>query len=314
MTSSMKRVRRMGGFMLGAGGDALLGDPPSIVHPVRALGLLARAYEAAAHGSARPRVAGVAGALGIPVAAGVFATAFEATGRLRPGGRVLAAASALALASAHRTLMRRAIEVADALDAGDLAEARRLLGYHLVSRDTRDLHAGEVAGATIESVAENLGDGVAGPWLAFAVAGAGGAWMYRALNTLDSLWGYRTERYAEFGWAAARLDDLANLVPARAAAVAICAVAHHRSGRGHVAFEVWRRDARHTESPNAGHPMAAMAGALGVNLTKRDHYELGAEFRSPDATDIRAAVSVAREASLVLAAMCLSVIAVRGGR
>ncbi len=301
-------------FVLGVGGDALLGDPPSVVHPVRALGLLARAFEGAAHGSARPRVAGTAGALGIPIAAAVLATAFEATGRLRPGGRVLAAASALALASAQRTLMRRAIEVADALDAGDLDEARRLLGYHLVSRDTRDLNAGEVAGAVIESVAENLGDGVAGPWLAFAVAGSGGAWAYRALNTLDSLWGYRTARYAEFGWAAARLDDLANLVPARAAAVAICVAAHHRTGRGHTAFEVWRRDAGQTESPNAGHPMAAMAGALGVNLTKRGHYRLGAEFRPAAAIDIRAAVSVAREASLVLAAMCLGVIAVRGGR
>jgi adenosylcobinamide-phosphate synthase len=304
----------MSAFVLGAGGDALLGDPPSVVHPVRALGVLARAYEAAARGSSRPRVAGTVGALGIPLVAGVLATAFEATGRLRPGGRVVAAASALALASAQRTLMRRALEVADALDADDLVEARRLLSYHLVSRDTGDLHAGEIAGAAIESVAENLGDGVAGPWLAFAVAGAGGAWVYRALNTLDSLWGYRTERYAEFGWAAAHLDDLANIVPARAAAVAICAAAHHRMGRGHVAFEVWRRDAGNTESPNAGHPMAAMAGALGVNLTKRDHYELGAEFRSPDAADIRVAVSVAREASLVLTAMCLGIIAVRGAR
>ncbi|TAJ18797.1 MAG: cobalamin biosynthesis protein CobD [Dehalococcoidia bacterium] len=310
MRPRRRRARRAAAFLLGAGGDALLGDPPNVLHPVRAVGLLARWYEARSRRATHQRIAGLAGAVGIPIASGVIATVFE-TARQSPGGRVVAAAATLALASAQSTLMRRALEVADALDAGDLDDARRLLGYHLVSRETGDLSAGEVAGATIESVAENLGDGVAGPWLAFALAGSGGAWAYRALNTLDSLWGYRSERYAEFGWAAARLDDLANLVPSRAAALAICVGASGERGI-RSAFDAWRRDRGLTDSPNAGQPMAAMAGALGVTLTKRGHYALGAGFRDAGAGDIRAAVVVARRASLALAVLCLAVIAVRG--
>ena len=310
----MRARDRAVAFLLGVTADALLGDPPSALHPVRAIGLAARAYEGSARGRFSLRAAGLGGALALPVTAGLAATAAEWAGRGRPGGRVVAAAGSLALASAQRTLMRRALEVADALDAGDLDQARRLLGYHLVSRPTADLDVSEVAGAAIESVAENLGDGVAGPWLAFALAGSGGAWTYRALNTLDSLWGYRTERYAEFGRAAARLDDLANLVPARAAALAICIAAERRLHRGAGALDVWRRDGALTDSPNAGQPMAAMAGALGVTLRKRGQYTLGAGLRPAEASDIRAAVSVARAAAMVLAALCLALIALRGAR
>lgn len=310
----MKARHRAAAFLLGVTADALVGDPPSVVHPVRAIGLMARAYEGVARRRFRPRAAGVVGAFALPLSAGLAATAAERAARNRPGGRVAAAAVSLSLASAQRTLMRRALEVAHALDAGDIDEARRLLGYHLVSRPTAGLDAGEVAGAAIESVAENLGDGVAGPWLAFAAAGSGGAWTYRALNTLDSLWGYRTERYAEFGRAAARLDDLANLVPARAAALAICVAAERRLHRGAAAFEVWRRDGALTESPNAGQPMAAMAGALGVTLAKRGQYTLGAGLRAADAADIRAAVAVARDAAVVLAGLCLALIGLRGAR
>ena len=310
----MKATGRAAAFLLGVTADAFLGDPPSVLHPVRAVGLAARAYEGVARRHLTPRTAGVVGALVLPVCAGLVATAAERASGGRPGGRVVAGASALALASAQRTLMRRALEVADALDLGDLPEARRLLGYHLVSRPTADLDESEVAGAAIESVAENFGDGVAGPWLAFTLAGPGGAWAYRALNTLDSLWGYRTERYAEFGRPAARLDDLANLVPARAAALAIGVAAERRMRRGAEAFEVWRRDAGLTDSPNAGQPMAAMAGAIGVTLTKRGQYTLGAGLRAADAADVRLAVAVARDAAVVLAAMCLMLIGLRGSR
>ncbi|RJQ08056.1 MAG: cobalamin biosynthesis protein CobD [Dehalococcoidia bacterium] len=310
----MKARQRAAAFLLGVMADALLGDPPSVVHPVRAVGFAARVYEGVARGCYSPRGAGVAGALLFPISAGLVATAVEWKSQPRLGGRMVAAAGSLALASAQRTLMRRALEVADALDSGDLVEARRLLGYHLVSRATDDLDASEVAGAAIESVAENLGDGIAGPWLAFAVSGSGGAWAYRALNTLDSLWGYRTERYAEFGWAAARLDDLANLVPARVAALAICVAAQRRMNRGVEAFAMWRRDGALTDSPNAGQPMAAMAGALGVTLTKRGQYTLGTGLRPADASDIRSAVAVARGAAVVLAALCLSLIGLRGIR
>lgn len=310
----MDTKRRAAAFLLGVTADALLGDPPNVVHPVRALGLAARAYEAVVRPRLSPTAAGIVGAIAIPTAAGLVASAAQYASRGRPGGRVAAAATALALASAQRTLMRRAIEIADALDAGNIERARRLLGYHLVSRPTADLDASEVAGAAVESVAENLGDGVAGPWLAFALAGPAGAWAYRALNTLDSLWGYRDEQYAEFGRAAARLDDLANLVPARAAALAICVAAEQLASRGAIAFDVWRRDAALTDSPNAGQPMAAMAGALGVTLTKRGEYVLGAGLRPANASDIRSAVDVARSATGILAILSLAIIVLRGAR
>jgi len=299
-------------FVLGAGADALLGDPPNTWHPVHMAGVVARVYEGIAWARLGAPVAGALGAAGLPAMAGLLATVVERAASTFPGGGVAAGAAMLAAASAQRTLMLRAVEVADALEAGDLVEARRLLGYHLVSRPTADLDAGEAAAAAVESVAENLGDGVAGPWLAFAVAGAGGAWAYRTVNTLDSMWGYRTERYAEFGRAAARLDDLANLLPARAAALATCIAAERRLGRGREAYGVWRRDGRRTESPNAGQPMAAMAGALGVTLAKRGHYVLGAGGREATAADVRRAVAVAREASVVLAVMSLGVIGLRG--
>ena len=206
-------------------------------------------------------------------------------------------AIALDLAFALRTLLGRAAEVRAALDRNDVDQARALLAMHLVSRDTSDLAPGEIAGATIESVAENLSDGVIAPWLWFAAAGAPGALAYRTVNTLDSMWGYRTAPYAELGYGAAHLDDIANLIPARVTAAAICAAAF-AGGHAGSAIETWRRDGDATESPNAGHPMAAMAGALGVTLTKRGAYRLGSG-REPGPEDITAAIAIARRAAVV---------------
>jgi adenosylcobinamide-phosphate synthase len=204
-----------------------------------------------------------------------------------------------------RTLVGRAREVEAALDAGDLPQARLLCGTHLVSRDTSELTAPEVAAATIESVAENLSDGVIAPWFAFAVAGAPGAVAYRVANTMDALWGYRTPEFEALGHGAARLDDLLNLAPARVTALAIAAAAAtdafepRSSSLG--ALAVWLADARRTQSPNAGHPMAAMAGALDVMLEKRDAYTLGARLREPEPGDIGRAILLARGAALLVA-------------
>lgn len=299
-------------FVTGAVADALLGDPPNACHPVRLIGAVARRVEARAPRDRGRRAYGILSTLAIPAASAIITRGAVHSVRALPGARWWAPAGALALSSAQRTLMDRALEVAVALDAGDLAGARSLLGYHLVSRATDDLTAPEVAGAAIESVAENLCDGVVGPWMAWALAGAGGAWAYRALNTLDSMWGYRTSAYVDLGYGAARLDDLANLVPARASALAICAAAALRYGSGSAALTQWRRDAGRTESPNAGHPMAAMAGALGVELVKPGHYRLGAGLRAPVAEDIRRAVVIARFAATLLAATLTAIIAAEG--
>lgn len=289
-------------LLAGVAMDAAFGDPPNAAHPVAWFGRTAAALDRVAP---RTRLAGVLAAAGLVAGSAVAARCLE-----RLIGRTAAGTLVVWTATSRRTLLARAAEVADALDAGDLPGARRLLAYHLVSRDTSALDASEVAGATIESVAENLPDGVIAPWCWHLLAGGPGAVAYRALNTLDGMWGYRDERYEIFGWAAARGDDLANLVPARLAALALILASGRDAPRAAVA---WRRDRELTDSPNAGHPMAAVAGALGIVLRKHDQYALNEGARDPGASDIRRAIALADRASL-LALTGLTVLTMTGAR
>ena len=175
-----------------------------------------------------------------------------------------------------RGLVAAAHEVASELGRGDLAGARRAVGYHLVSRPTAELDAGQVASATVESVAENLTDSLVAPALFFLAGGLAGAAVYRAVNTADAMVGYRDGPLEYFGKIAARLDDIFNLIPARLAALSLVAGALlvGESSRGALARLLI--DRRRTASPNAGWTMAAMAGALGVRLEKPGAYRLGA--------------------------------------
>lgn len=291
---SSRSARRAAALGLGAWLDAWLGDPPNRAHPVAVLGGLVRLAEERAPSGARDRARyGTAVAIGLPVAAALASREVVQVAARLPGGEIVVSAGLLSLATSQRTLYVRAGEVAEALERGDVERARRLLATHLVSRDTSSLDASGVAAAAIESVAENLSDGVVAPWWWFAVAGAPGAWAYRAANTLDAMWGYREEPYGELGRAAARLDDALNLAPARLTAAALLAAA---GGHG---VATWWRDHGRTASPNAGHPMAAMAGALGVELAKGDQYVLGTGGRAPDARDIRRAIAIARRAAII---------------
>jgi adenosylcobinamide-phosphate synthase len=307
-------------FALGASADARFGDPPTRWHPVALVGKTASVLHRRAPRDATSRERyGLATALGLPLVGALLAIA------LRRGARsmhVLAGsvveATLLDATCSLRTLLVRAEEVAAALAAQDLPRARLLCGTHLVSRDTSELSASEVAAATIESVSENLSDGVIAPWLAFAIGGVPGAVAYRVANTMDALWGYRTEEFAALGHAVARLDDVLNLLPARLTALAIAAAAaapaYDEPLSATRALATWLTDARETESPNAGHPMAAMAGALGVSLAKRDAYILGAGFRQPDAEDIARAVQLTRGAATLAAVAILgALVATRAG-
>jgi adenosylcobinamide-phosphate synthase len=152
-----------------------------------------------------------------------------------------------------------------ALERGDLEEARRALAM-IVGRDTAGLDEPEILRAAIETVAENLSDAVIAPLFYLAIGGPVAMAGYKAINTLDSMVGYRNERYAEFGWASARLDDVANFAPARVTAVLVwlCAFALGYDSRRSRCVTL--RDARSQPSPNAGYPEAAVAGALGVRL------------------------------------------------
>ena len=201
---------------------------------------------------------------------------------------------------AYRALDRSVSEVQIALVANDLDKARRLLSWHLVSRPTAELHADEVAAAAIESLAENLSDSLVAPLLAYGLGGLPGLAVYRLCNTADAMWGYRNQRYEYLGKVAARSDDLLNLVPARLTAALLALSAQLVNGRGAVAWRIAQRDHGRTASPNAGWPMATMAGALDTTLTKREHYALGDGARTPDAALLAEARTIARIVVLLL--------------
>lgn len=237
------------------------------------------------------------GATTLAAGAGTLVAALAAA--LGPAGLLLEAV-ALKSTVSLRGLVAAARSVARALAGGDLEAARAYLGWHLVSRPTATLDGGLVASGAIESVAENLTDALVAPVAFFLVLGLPGALAYRALNTADTVLGYREGPLEYFGKVAARLDDLANLIPARLAALAIVMAAGTSSM---AAWSAMARDHGRTASPNAGWTMAAMAGALAVTLHKPAAYRLG-RGPLPEAADIERSIAiVSRAAGLALLAM-----------
>ncbi len=202
---------------------------------------------------------------------------------------VIVGAALLKTTFALGMLHRVAAGVRDRLSRDDLVGVRENM-RSLVSRDASALTAGQAIAATVESVAENTTDSFIGPWLAFALFGLPGAFAYRAINTLDSMIGYRGD-YEYLGKAAARLDDMVNLIPARLTALLLTLgsglLPEQRAGR---AWRIMGRDHARTASPNAGWTMSAMAGALGVELEKPGHYKLGDPTRSLEPGDITHAI------------------------
>lgn len=273
--------------------DAALGEPPAWLHPVVWLGTLAgRAERQTPDGAVGQLAYGTALAAGLPALAAAVALGAVMVARRMPLPlRVLALGTALKPCFSIRALLRAGAEVEMLLAAGEIAAARAGLRA-LVSRDPSGLGEGLIAAAAIESLAENLTDSVTAPLFAFALFGLPGACAYRAINTLDSMIGYRG-RYEWLGKSAARLDDLVNLLPARVTALLIAAAAPLGGGSARDALRVARRDRACTASPNAGWTMAAMAGALGVRLEKRGHYLLNARAREPGAHDIGRARRIA---------------------
>ena len=243
--------------------------------------------------------------LAAAVVGGWTAAAFFAVVGLReahPVAYILVGALLLKSTFAVRMLHQAAVRVRRPLAEGDLDRARRGLPS-LVSRDPSGLSAEQTAAAAVESVSENMSDSFLGPWLFFALFGLPGAVAYRAVNTLDSMVGYRGE-YEFLGKASARLDDLLNLVPARLTALLLVFATLLLPGqRCSRAWKVMWRDRSRTSSPNAGWTMSAMAGALGVELEKVGHYRLGDPGRAASPADISQAIrSMYLVAALGLAA------------
>ena len=266
--------------------DAMLGEP-SRFHPLVGFGRWATAVEHQLH--ADSHVAGVmAWAIAIlPAVALLWGVRHIVPPSIAWALDVLV----LYLALGRRSLGDHARPVADALDRGDLQAARRAVG-RMVSRDTEALDASQVAAAATESVLENGHDAVFGALFWFVALGAPGALLFRLANTLDAMWGDRTPRYARFGSAAARIDDVLGFLPARLTALTYAALGHFT-----VAWRCWRTQARTWDSPNAGPVMAAGAGALHVRLGGAAPYHGRWEDRptlghgdAPDARTIRRAL------------------------
>ncbi len=273
--------------------DQLLGDPRRF-HPLAGFGMLAQRVEKTFYGPADTAAAGryIRGIAAVTVLlvppvllvaimhkAGIFGMLFSTV--------------VLYFAIAPRSLCEHAERVASAFSAGDLPAARHAASM-LVSRDTSQLDDEAVARATVESVLENGNDAVFGALFWFALLGAPGALLYRLANTLDAMWGYRNARYNRFGWAAARLDDALNYLPAR-----LTALTYALLGKTRNALNCWRQQAPAWDSPNAGPVMAAGAGALGVRLGGAAVYHGAIEQRpalgtgaAPQAADIGRAVSL----------------------
>jgi len=287
--------------------DLSLGDPLNRLHPVGWMGsgIAAGRRALCRGGKARLFVGGALVTMGVAaasVAVGVALTALAA--RLGPAGPVLEGL-ALWLLLSMRGLVDAARAVAMPLARGDIAAARELVGFHLVSRPTATLAPDEVASAAVESLAENLTDALIAPVCFYLVFGLPGAAAYRAINTADAMIGYRDEALEWFGKFAARLDDVLNFVPARIAALGLVVGAAAAGEDARDAARVLRRDGARTASPNAGLTMAAMAGALGLTLAKRGAYTLG-DGRPPTAADVGRAVRVVGwAAALTLGALLL---------
>ncbi len=269
--------------------DRLLGEPPRW-HPLVGFGWLAQRVEASLYGASRLR-----GTIAVSLLVGGLAFAAFLAHRSLGSWAWLLDVALLYLAIGAASLGEHAEAVRRGLDIGDLDAARRSVG-RMVSRDTVDMDETAVVRATLESVLENGCDAVFGALFWFFVAGAPGVVAYRLANTLDAMWGYKTERYSHFGWAAARLDDLLNWIPAR-----LTAFTYLLLGRAGSAWRCWRSQAANWESPNAGPVMAAGAGALAVKLGGPAVYHgcleirpsLG-EGRAPEAADITRATALVR--------------------
>ena len=279
-------------FALAVFWDVMLGEP-KYLHPVVWMGSLVSLSEKRAprRGKAIPFLYGLGMVIVIP---GVFALAayFLAVGlrAINIIAYVLVGSYILKSSFAVKELGRAAATVCDSLEAKHYDGARGHL-KSLVSRDTLGLSPDLMASAAIESVAENTTDSFIAPWLAFALFGLPGAIAYRAINTLDSMIGYR-DRYPYLGKAAARLDDLLNLIPARLAGLLIVVASCLTRLDSKLAWQTMWQEHHDTESPNAGWTMSAMAGALGVQLEKVGHYKLGNPFHRISPSHIRQTAKV----------------------
>jgi adenosylcobinamide-phosphate synthase len=291
--------------------DRVAGDPEWLPHPVRLMGwaitkgekLLRRRDQS----DESELLAGTALAATV-VTASYFLTRLTIAAAYRRS-KMLGSLTEIALGwtcLAARNLQDEALLVLAALDAGDILLARSRLA-RIVGRDTERLDIHEIGRAVIETVAESASDGVVAPFFYMSLGGVPLAMAYKAVNTLDSMIGHADDRYFYFGKAAARLDDVANFVPARLTALAIVAASRLSKANAGDAWKVWLRDGNKHKSPNAGQPESSMAGALRVRLGGGNYYDgelipaepMGGEFPAPQPKHARKAIRIASAVALL---------------
>ena len=305
------------GFLL----DVLLGDPRRIPHPIVAMGNAIAWLEPRLR-AAFPDTPSGARRAGVVLVAVLCAGSFGATwcliavaGLVHPllGFAVETWLCYQALAACE--LRRQSMRVVRELTRGGLPAARRAVGM-IVGRDTEALDERDVLKAAVETVAENTADGVVGPLVYLIVGGAPLGMLYKAVNTMDSMVGYKNERYLDFGRAAARVDDVLGFVPARLAALCMIAAASVAGLSAKGAWRIWRRDRFNHASPNSAQTESAMAGALGVELAGSAVYfgklvekpTMGDATRSIEREDVR------RANRLMVLASALSLVVLGGAR
>ena len=289
--------------------EMLVGDPVTRWHPVAVFGRTASFFvDRAPRGHSVSQLA-YGGALVGGATALVFlgsALALEALASIGGLAVTLVGAGLLKTSFSIRQLEHEAARVAELLEREGVAAARRPLAA-LVSRDLDSLSPRLAASAAVESLAENLSDSFVAPLFYFVILGVPGALAYRVVNTLDAMIGYHGD-FEYLGRAAARLDDVVSFVPSRLTALLLVLAAGLSGADSRAAAAIGFRDHRKTASPNAGWPMAVMAGALGVELEKAGHYSLGAPGHAPSARTITAAISTIRWAAALMCAITLLVL------
>ena len=306
------------GLVFGAAVDELIGDPQR-GHPVAGYGRVVTATEQRLYADDVLRGGWFVGVATVPLVA--MSIAVERSVRDRPMSRAVLVAAATWCVLGGTTLTRVGDQMAHLLADGHIDAARELLPS-LCGRDPDSLDVAGLTRATVESIAENTADAMVAPLVWGALAGLPGLLAYRAVNTLDSMVGHRSARYAHFGTVAARLDDAVNLLPARLTAVLTLLAAPAVHGSASEGWTAWRRDARRHPSPNAGHCEASAAGVLGVRLGGVTVYggrvetrpQLGSG-REPAVADIARATRLSRTVQRLAVTVCVALAAVvRRGR
>lgn len=303
------------GFLL----DCIFGDPRRLPHPICFIGnfislmekVLRRAFPKSEKGEL---AAGAVLAAAVPAAAfGVSFMILRLCEAVSPVLKFAVETFFCYQIFAAKSLKDESMRVYRYVEAGDIENSRKYLSW-IVGRDTKELSFEKIDKAVVETVAENTSDGVVAPLIFMALGGAPLAFLYKGVNTLDSMVGYKNDRYLYFGRASAKFDDLLNFIPARLTGLAMCFGAFFTGLDWRTAFRIYRRDRKNHSSPNSAHPESACAGALNIQLGGDAYYfgrlyrkkTIGDDIRPVNSGDIKLAVRLMYAASVICLVLALA--------